>query len=211
MAAIPASDMIDEADLLRARLYTLLSRMLAKPPEAALLDYLASLPPDATPLGRALGALGQAARRMTPEQAEREFNALFIGVTRGEVVPYASYYLTGFLNDRPLARLRQDMQALGIERSEDVSEPEDHLAALCEMMAGLMTGLFGTPASLQTQQDFFRRHLQPWAGICFADLEKAPSANLYRPLGQIGRLFLEIETDAFAMGAAPHDKGGQEE
>ena len=36
---------------------------------------------------------------------------------------------------RPMARL-------GIEQADGVSEPEDHIASLCEMMAGLIEGVF---------------------------------------------------------------------
>lgn len=211
MAAVPEHSFIDEADLPRVRLYSLLARMLAGPPDAALLDILAGQTGDGTPLGQALAALGEAAAMMSPHQAEREFNALFIGVTRGEIVPYASYYLTGFLSDRPLARLRLDMRALGIERRPGIAEPEDHLGTLCDIMTGLIGGAFGRPAALQAQQRFFDRHLRPWASRCFGDLERAGSAVLYRPVGTVGRLFLDIEAAAFAMEQEQETMGGDQE
>lgn len=189
---------IEDADLLRAQAYTLLAQLLARPPSGPLLDAVAALSGDATPLGRAIGDLAARARATDEHKAGREHFDLFVGVTRGELVPFASYYRTGFLNDRPLARLREDMQTLGIERAADVVEPEDHIASIAEIMAGLISGAFGAP-DLDQQKRFFDRHLAPWAGHFFTDLERAQTADLYRPVGTIGRLFLDIEADAFAM------------
>lgn len=194
---------MDETDRHRSLVYTLLARMLARAPDASLLAAIRSLDGDATPFGRALGALAHEAGTTTERAAEREYNALFIGVDRGEVVPYASYYRTGFLNDRPLAHLRRDMQALGIERVPGTAEPEDHIASLCEIMAGLIDGAYGAPADTTRQRDFFRRHVSGWADRFFADLENADAARLYRPIAAAGRLFIEIETHAFAMEPEP--------
>ncbi|WP_448207429.1 TorD/DmsD family molecular chaperone [Azospirillum sp. sgz302134] len=196
--AVDDHDPIDDADLLRAQAYTLLAQLLARPPSRALLDAAAGLSGDGTPLGRAIDELATRARATDERRAEREYFDLFVGVTRGELVPFASYYRTGFLHDRPLARLREDMQALGIERAADVVEPEDHIASIAEMMAALISGQLGPPDLLR-QKRFHDRHLAPWAGRFFADLERAQAADLYRPVGTIGRLFLDIETDAFAM------------
>ncbi len=200
---LSAARPLDDADLLRARLYAGLAQLLIRPPSAALLNSLATLRPDATPLGQALGNLGAVAATISEASARREYEALFIGVVRGEVVPYASYYQTGFLHDRPLARLREEMRGLGIERAPDVCEPEDHLGSLCDVMAGLITGAFGDTAALGTQRRFFDRHLSVWAPRCFADIEAAEAAALYRPVGQVGRLFFEIEAEAFALAASP--------
>ena len=134
-----------------------------------------------------------------PDELSREFFDLFIGVGRGELLPYASYYLTGFLNERPLARVREDLDGLGIERAEGHHDPEDHLAILCEVMAGLAAGRF--EAERGAERRFFERHLKPWAARFFADLETARHARFYRPVGTIGRLFMEIEAQAFAMDA----------
>ena len=131
------------------------------------------------------------------EAVAREYFALFIGTGRGELLPYASYYLTGFLNERPLARLRADLAVLGIERAAETSEPEDHAAILCEIMAGLVGGEFR--ATLDQQRQFQGKHLAPWIGRFFADLEAAQAARFYRPVGTIGRLFMAIETEAFAL------------
>lgn len=190
----------NDIDLHRVQAYMLLSTMLARPPTQPLLERLPGLRgDDATPLGRALSAIGEAATAMTPRVAEREFNRLFIGVERGEVVPYASYYLTGFLHGRPLIDIRAEMDRLGLARLPDVPEPEDHVAAVSEIMAGLIDGRFGERHGPERQHGFFERHLAPWAPIFFADLERAGSAVLYRPVAVFGRLFLEIERDAFTF------------
>jgi TorA maturation chaperone TorD len=128
---------------------------------------------------------------------EREYFDLFIGMGRGELMPYGSFYLTGFLHDRPLARLRDDLRALGIERAEGEVEPEDHAAIMCEIMAGLAAGRFGAPTG--SDQQLFERHLAPWIGRFFTDLEQAEAARFYRHIGALGRTFIEIETEAFAL------------
>jgi len=138
----------------------------------------------------------------TPRAVESEFNALFIGLGRGELLPYASYYLTGFLNEKPLASLRRDMAARGMRRAENVYEPEDNIASLMEMMAGLIRGRFGAPATLEDQRTFFSRHIGPWAGHFFTDLEGAQSSVLYASVGALGRVFMEIEAEGFRMSGA---------
>lgn len=199
LAAEASTDEILPEEELRARQYQLLARFLAAPPEAGVLDLASRFESDDTEYGRALGSLADRASQATPESASREYHELFIGIGRGELVPYASYYLTGFLNEKPLAKLRSDMARLGIARADDVREPEDHIAALCEMMAGLITGTFGAPLELAAQQTFFDRHLATWAPVFFEDLEKAKSAWLYAPVGRLGRVFMGIEKTAFAM------------
>ena len=183
----------------RASLYSLLGNLLLQVPDKLILDCLAALKKGDGEIGGVIETLSQVARSMNPGSAEREFNALFIGVGRGEVLPYASYYLTGFLHEKPLADLRAKMRSLGIQRKEGISEPEDHLGALCEMMAGMITGAFGQPMPLQTQKEFFNAHIAPWASHCFNDLEKAENALLYAPVGSLGRLFVEIEQESFRI------------
>ncbi|AWB08601.1 molecular chaperone TorD (plasmid) [Azospirillum humicireducens] len=187
------------ADALRADLYRLLALTLAAPPSADLLELIGGLRGDATAIGRAFDDLASRARATGPQRAEREFNALFIGVVQGELVPYASYYRTGFLTDRPLSALRADLQALGLERAPDVSEPEDHIAALCDVMAVLIR----EGAAHAVQRHMLDSHLTPWAGRFFQDLEGAEAAGLYRPVGTIGRLFLEIEQEALDRQTDP--------
>ena len=192
---------VAEEDVLRADLYDLLAALLAKPPTRDLIDRVAKLDGDDGELGRAIKALTSLARATTASAAEREFNRLVIGAARGELLPYASYYMTGFLHEKPLAVLRNDMAQRAIERAPNVFEPEDNIASLCEMMAGLILGRFGEPATLAGQKDFFSTHIAPWAGHFFADLEAAKGSLIYAPVGAIGRVFMEIEREAFRMGA----------
>ena len=190
---------IAEEDALRADLYSFLSALLAKPPSRDLLARTAALAGDETQLGKAIETLAKLAKAATPGSVEREFNALFIGLARGELLPYASYYMTGFLNEKPLALLRADMAAQSITRAANVYEPEDNIASLMEMMAGMIEGRFGAPASLAAQQTFFNRHIAPWAGHFFNDLEGAKGSVFYAPVGVIGKTFMTIEREAFRL------------
>ena len=200
MSADPAVTVeIVEEDLLRAHVYRLLAKLLRASPDTATLATLVNLSGDDTPLGQALGTLATVAGKVTAEAVAEEFQDLFIGVGRGELLPYGSYYLTGFLNEKPLAKLRNDMARLGIERRDAVSEPEDHMAALCEMMAGLITGEYGAPLDLAAQKEFYDKHMASWSGHFFSDLEAARSSKLYAAVGSVGRAFVEIEGEAFRM------------
>jgi TorA maturation chaperone TorD len=187
----------DDLDLARAQEYALLSTLLAQPPGAGLLGKLAVLSGDGTRLGSAHIKLAEAAAQTDPHHVEREYFEMFIGLGRGELLPYASYYLTGFLNERPLARLRDDLNRLQIERAAGQSEPEDHIAILCEIMAGIACRRFDMPD--KEEQAFFARHIAPWAARFFADLESARDAVFYRSVGTLGRTFIEIEMQAFAL------------
>jgi TorA maturation chaperone TorD len=197
-AAAPASD-VDEVDAARAQEYTLLSALLIRAPDAALLEKLSRLRGDPSPLGIAHVALAEAAANTPVERVEREFFDLFIGLGRGELLPYGSFYLSGFLYERPLARLREDLNTLGIERTEKQMEPEDHAGILCEIMAGLVSRQFDAPPG--SDQKIFEKHMAPWVGRFFADLERAQAARFYRHVGTLGRLFIDIETEAFALPA----------
>jgi TorA maturation chaperone TorD len=190
----------DETDAARAQEYGLLGSLLLNAPDAATLTRLSHLQGTATPIGLAHIRLAEAAGAASPEAVKREHLDLFIGVARGELVPYASYYLTGFLNDRPLARLRQDLGRLALERAEGHFDPEDHLGTLCEIMSGFADGRF--EVSAEEERGFFGRHIAPWAHRFFCDLESAKSARFYAAVGTVGRLFMEIEAEAFAMDGA---------
>ncbi|SLN20602.1 chaperone protein TorD [Roseovarius albus] len=188
-------------DRLRADLYDFLGLILARPADQNLLQQTANLTGDKSALGTAIGALARIAKHSKPRAVEREFNALFIGMGRGELLPYASYYMTGFLNEKPLAALRRDMAARGMTRAANVYEPEDNVASLMEMMAGLITGRYGRAATLADQKAFFAKHISPWAGHFFADLEAAKNSVLYASVGAVGRVFMEIEAEGFRMSA----------
>nr|WP_321253444.1 molecular chaperone TorD family protein [uncultured Ruegeria sp.] len=193
---------VSAEDRLRADFYNFLGLLLAGPPDQLLLDQMAGLGGDDTELGKAIQAMARVAKVTKPAAAEREFNALFIGLGRGELLPYASFYLTGFLNEKPLAHLRNDMAARGITRAQNVFEPEDNIASLMEMMAGMIVGRFGAPATLDDQKVFWNKHIGPWAMHFYSDLEAAEASVLYASVGTAGRVFMEIEREAFRMTAA---------
>src|SRR4051812_43906910 len=189
---------LDEIDLARAQEYALLATLLSRSPDAELISRLAILNGDATPIGVAHTALGEAAARTNEDDAEREYLELFVGLGSGLLLPYASHYLAGTLYGWPLARLRQTLLVLGIEVANR-SEPEDHAAILCEIMAGLIGGAFATPAG--ADRKFLEQHLLPWMGRFFADLEQANRAYFYSRVGSLGRALVDIESEAFACSA----------
>jgi TorA maturation chaperone TorD len=190
---------IDEVDAARAQEYALLATLLTRAPDAALLSGLSELRADASPLGLAHAALAEAADKANVESAEREFFDLFIGLGRGELLPYGSYYLTGFLHERPLARLRDDLARIGVARADGVVEPEDHAGILCEIMSGLVSRRL--PAPPDSDRLIFDKHMTPWIGRFFTDLESAEAADFYKWVGGLGRVFMDIEREAFELPA----------
>lgn len=199
-AAAPTID-VSQEDKLRADLYDFLGLLLSKPPTKALLKQTAALTGDESDLGSAIKSMARVAAVTKAPAVESEFNALFIGLGRGEILPYASFYLTGFLNEKPLAALRKDMGALRIARAPNVFEPEDNIASLFEMMGGMIVGRFGEPVPVNRQIDFFRKHIGLWAPHLFADLEAAKNSVFYAPVGAAAKAFMEIEREAFRMSA----------
>jgi TorA maturation chaperone TorD len=187
---------VDEVDAARAQEYALLATLLSRSPDSRLISRLALLSGDASPLGIAHTALGEAAARTNEDKVAREYFDLFVGVGGGLLLPYSSHYLTGGLFGRPLVQVRDALQRLGIEKAPERSEPEDHAAFLCEIMAGLVGG--GIAAQAGADRDFFEEHLLPWIRRFFADLEQAESADFYVSVGVLGRTFVDVETEAFA-------------
>jgi TorA maturation chaperone TorD len=190
---------ITPEDELRSQCYRLLARFLSSPPSTADLQAAAALVGGDSDLGRAITSFARVCAGSDATAVAREYHDLFIGLSRGELIPYGSYYLTGFLHEKPLAKLRQDMAGLGLEREEGVAEPEDHIASLCEMMAGLIDGAFGRALPLEKQKAFFKTHIGSWAPVLFRDMEVAKASVVFATLGSVGRIFLEIEESAFAM------------
>jgi len=188
--------LVDETALGRSRQYRLLAALLARAPDAERLRLVGAIRGDASLLGMAHLALAAAARSVDHAALQREYFHLFIGLGRGEFLPYGSYYLTGFLHERPLARLREDLAKLGFEAVEGRPEPEDHIASLCDVMATL-----AEDGEEEAGRAFFERHLKSWAGRFFAELELSQTARFYKSAGLVGRLFMDIEADAFAMPA----------
>jgi TorA maturation chaperone TorD len=183
---------MEEDMIWRAQCYALIAALLSAAPDKVLLSNLATLEitePD-TAMGQAWHKLKQAATVTDEAELAQEYHDLFIGVTQGEVVPYGSFYLSGFLHDKPLAELRKDMAKLGLERQHDVKEPEDHLAAESDVMR-LILSAEGTP--IVDAATFYQRHLQGWAHKFAQDLQQAPSAKFYLAVGQFLETFFELE------------------
>ncbi len=206
---IPSTDMGCATDILgteigqlRAREYMLLATLFRHPLTADMLAKLRVITGDASPLGLAHIGLAQAASSTDERTAGREFFNLFIGVGRGELLPYASFYLTGFLNERPLGRVREDLARLGVSRADGNHDPEDHVATLFETMAGLADGTLSS--EVDADKMFFERHLKPWVSRFLADVAIAPSSSFYRAVAGVGAAFVEIETEAFTLPHSDH-------
>lgn len=183
----------------RAAVYAMLASMVSAPPAAEQLSDLGRLQGSDTEFGRAIAGVAQAARNTSAAQEDDAYHNLFIGLTRGKLLPYGSYYLTGFLHEKPLARLRNTMAQLNIQTSADNKDPEDHIASVLDMMGGLIRGDFGQPAPVTQQRVFFHEHVQSWAPYFFRDLERVEDSQLYAAIGTVGRVFLELEEAAFSM------------
>ncbi|MGC3874389.1 TorD/DmsD family molecular chaperone [Halomonas sp. GXIMD04776] len=175
-------------DGLRADIYRLLARLLREAPDADLLGFLADLDiiEDNGDLKTSWKALTLAAATARPEGLERAHFRHLIGVIQGELVPYASWYLTGSLMEMPLVELRRDLKRLGFERAPDVKEPEDHIAAMLEVMAMLIE------SDPEQQAIFFQRHLASWGSDFMTDLARVDTP-FYASVGQLGHTFLQQE------------------
>jgi TorA maturation chaperone TorD len=184
---------LDEPE--RVNAWSLLGKLLAGPPDEQVLELLAGAEGVALGgenlLGAAWEMLAKAAAKTSPAELEDEYQDLFIGVGRGELMPYGSWYLTGFLMEQPLARLRGELSELGFARRDGVKEPEDHAAALCDVMAMISVGEDAAP--FEVQSGFFSRHIAPWMGRFFRDMQQAPSARFYRAVGQLGEQYVALE------------------
>ena len=199
--ARPDKAVLDAGDAARAEIYQLLGGLLAGPPDESLLELLAEIDagdPNANPMAATWQALQAAASDTDVDRLSDEYFNLFIGLGRGELVPYASFYIHGFLMEKVLASLRSELQALGVELREGVSEPEDHVAALCETM-GMIISESGL--SLKRQAAFYDAYLGVWMADFFADLREAESAQFYRSVAALGKQFMEIESQYLSMPA----------
>jgi TorA maturation chaperone TorD len=199
-------------DQARADWYALLARLFYAAPDAGLLSNLARADSLATEsadnaLDLAWEELVAAASLMEADAIGEEFSALFVGVGNPQINPYASLYLSGFMMEKPLASLRSDLAALGLARTGKASEPEDHLAALCEIMRLLIAGAPNWERRpLREQRVFFMEHIVPWYVRCLDDIRRAEGANFYRKLADLAQAFFEIEYQAFEL-----EDEGQEE
>lgn len=198
-AGAPGVAPAHEPAQLRASTYRLLGFLLSGPPPQELLDQLAAQirPGDqGRAIERAWVQLRDAAGEHPARQWEREYNALFIGVGEGELMPYGSWYLAGRVMDKPLARLRGALKMLGIERQPEAGEPEDHAAAICEVMALLAED---AQMSIEGQREFFHAHVQGWLPKFFQDLDQAKSANAYRSVAAVGSAFIALDGQYLSM------------
>lgn len=202
-SALPFPTRAFDEETARAELYGLLAALLAAPPAQALLARLRVAVTEAPARGGFLEAPWQAlvaqARQRSAEEVRDEYEALFGGVGKPEVYLYASHYLSGFLHDKPLAALREELAALGLARAEGVSEPEDHLAFLCEVMRFLIAGDDAEVCNLARQHAFFAAHLHPWVPALCDALQAHPAARFYAALAELLRAFVQVEAQAFEM------------
>jgi len=190
---------VNEEDQLRADMYSFLANLFRSEPNSELINQLKSLESDESPIGKSIKILSKLAGSLDLPTIRDEYVRIFVGVGRGEILPFASYYLTGFLKDKPLAKLRQDMEKIGIKLEDNVKEPEDHIASIFDIMAGLIVGKFNKKFSIGEQKDFFNKHLAPWVDLLMRDIESSKIAVFYSPIGTIGKEFMEIERTSFSM------------
>jgi len=202
-AAAGIAAAISDEDQARSGTYAILASLFSDIPDQDLIDYLRHIEQpepaaqsasgqqiDIGDLGRAWQVLRAAACDADPESLDDEYHALIIGVGRGEVVPYGSWQMTGFLMDKPLSELREDLRALGFEADPDRKEPEDHIATLCETMSILITS---DDIEGYQQRRFYLRHLHPWAEKFFRSVAEAKSAKFYQAVGHFGQQFIQFE------------------
>jgi TorA maturation chaperone TorD/DNA-binding transcriptional regulator YdaS (Cro superfamily) len=190
---------LDDVDLARKQEYLLIGHLVRQAPSAALLADIGRMKGDASPIGLLHMSLAEAADETDADTESKEFFRLFVGVGRGELLPYGSYYQTGFLHERPLAKVREDLAKLGVARTEGMYEPEDHIGILFDVMAGIVGGDFGDRDSDERQ--FFTRHIAPFGARVFADLEQVAKTNFYKAVGRLGAAFIEVEAEGFALPA----------
>ncbi|MCZ6797945.1 MAG: molecular chaperone TorD family protein [Gammaproteobacteria bacterium] len=195
----PGKEALDEEQIYRASAYGLIAALLRSAPDQDMLERLTGLSPGVVPEGDelllAMSTLALSAKLHTTASIDDEYHELFIGLGKGEVVPYGSWYLTGFMMEKPLSDLRDDLARLGYVRNTSVVEPEDHAAALCEVISLMIT----EGVDLSVQRNFFQSHMTEWMGRFFADLSEAKSAIFYKSVGRFGAAFMAFENEYFSM------------
>ena len=202
VTSVPVSSALDE-ETARAEIYGLLSQLFYAPPPPELLAALRVAATEAPAAGGFLEEpwreLVASARALDDQAIAREYDALFGGVGKPEVYLFGSHYLSGFLNERPLVRLRTELAALGLERDESMSDTEDHIAYLCEVMRYLIAGEDVAVANLTRQSGFFAAHLQPWVTVMCDTIAAHPRAKFYAALAALTRAFASVEAQGFDM------------
>ena len=199
---LQSSSALDE-ETARAEIYGLLSQLFYQVPSPDLLAQLRVAVTEAPVEGGFLEEpwrqVVSAARAASDLQIADEFNSLFGGVGKPEIYLFASHYISGFLNDKPVSRLREDLEALGLQRDESMSETEDHFACLCEVMRYLIAGDDVRVANLSQQSEFFAKHIQPWASDMADVISRHPKAQFYGRLADFTQAFLGIEAQGFDL------------
>lgn len=199
--ALPVGPAVEAGDAARAEIYLLLGTLLAGPPDEGVLELLRQTDagdPNANPMAAAWQTVRAAAKDTDVSRLGDEYFSLFIGLGRGELLPYASFYIHGFLMEKVLASLRSELQRFGFVLQDGISEPEDHVAALCETM-GMIISESGL--SFEQQAAFYEAYIANWMPDFFADLGDAESAQFYRSVALLGQQFMEIEAQYLAMPA----------
>ncbi len=182
----------------RANTYNLLAGLLSAPPTDKVLSTLSQIggkspDPANKPLSAAWIAVAKSAHSATSKAIHDEYQTLFIGITRGEIIPYASWYVSGFLMEKPLANIRRDLNIMGIKRCKNTHEPEDHVAALFEVMTLLIQD------NNEAHIAFFKNHIEPWINRLFHDIAYAQSADFYRSIAQLGIAFMTLEKNLLEL------------
>ena len=200
--AILVSSTLDE-ETARAEIYGVLSALFYAAPTPALLESLRLAVTEAPAAGALLEAswseLVATARAMSVQEVGEEYDALFGGVGKPEIYLFGSHYLSGFLNEKPLAALRTELAELGLTRGDAMAETEDHYAYLCEVMRYLIAGDDVAVANLTRQREFFTRHLLPWAQQMCETVSAHPKARFYKSLAGFTQAFTSVEAQGFDM------------
>jgi TorA maturation chaperone TorD len=202
LLAAQLSNTLDE-ETARSEIYGLLAGVLYASPAIELIAQIRVAATDTPAAGAFLEEPWRnfvgVTRSMSDQAIKDEYEALFGGVGKPEIYLYGSHYLSGFLNEKPLARLRTELKSLGLERSEVMSDTEDHFAYLCEVMRYLIAGDDAAVANLTRQRAFFSTHIQPWANLMCDDIQSNSKANFYASLVEFIRAFMGIEAQGFDM------------
>ncbi len=190
---------MEPSQSMRSEIYLLLATLFRKSPDSELLAFLKELEfeNNGTPMAQAWSSLKESANNADFSETEDEYQELFIGIGRGEVVPFSSWHLTGSLMEKPLANIRLDLARLGLERIENVKEPEDHISALCETMAYLCD-----QEDESKQQSFFNRHLSTWFEKLATQINQAEHTHFYRAVTELFNAFMALESVRFAESKA---------
>jgi TorA maturation chaperone TorD len=191
-------------DLARADLYGLIARFFHLPPDQTLLDQIAATADqqdaaDQAPLAKAWMDVVEVAKNKPAKAWQEEFDLNFISVGKPNVVLNASFYMAGHLNEKPLVNIRKALEEFGLESAEEITETEDHLSALCEVMRYLIAGDDVEISNLTNQRVFFNTHIRPWYDDLCDGIEAIPEMHLYHPVAALTREFLAIEGQGFDM------------